>query len=515
VEADLRAARETAAARAGAEAAEILDAQAMLLDDEDLVAAADRAIGAGRSAAAAWDRAVGSAAERFAGLDDEYLRARAGDLLEVSRRVVDRLAGAGPPVAAEPGILVAQELGAAEAATLDPAVVLGIATAGGGPTSHASIIARALGVPAVAALGPGVLRIGDGVPLLLDGDAGLVVVDPGPGPTERFAARRAEDERREAAARKRAHEPAVTRDGRHVEVAANVGAPGDAAQAVAQGADGIGLLRTEFLFLGRATAPGEEEQLRVYGEILAVMEGRPTVLRTLDAGADKPLAFAGIAPEENPFLGVRGLRLSLAHPDLLVTQLRAALRAAAGGRLAVMFPMVSEVGELRAAAGLLGEARASLAADGLPAGEVELGAMVEVPAAALRADALAAEADFLSIGTNDLVQYTMAAERGNAGVARLSDPLHPAVLRLIDGVVRASRPHSCRVAVCGEAASDPQAVPLLVGLGVDELSLAPRGIPRVKERVRELELAAAEGLARRALDMVDAASVRALVGTTR
>ena len=428
--------------------------------------------------------------------------------------MLDRLAGAGPSGPAEPGILVADELGAAEAASLDPRIVTGIATAGGGPTSHASIIARTLGVPAVAGLGAGVLEIGDGVPLLLDGDTGLLVVDPGAETAERFAASRREDERREAAARERAHEPAVTRDGRHVEVAANIGGRDDAAEAVARGADGVGLMRTEFLFLDRATAPDEEEQLRAYGEIGALMEGRRTVLRTLDAGADKPLAFARLAPEENPFLGVRGVRLSLARPELLVTQLRAVLRAAAVTPLSVMFPMVSEVGELRAAVALLERARASLADDGLPAGPVELGVMIEVPAAALRAGTLAAEVGFLSIGTNDLVQYTMAAERGNGGVARLSDPLHPAVLQLIEGVVAAARPHACRVAVCGEAASDRQAVPLLVGLGVDELSVGPRRVPLVKAWVRDLDSAAAGELALRALELEDAAAVRALAAAS-
>jgi phosphocarrier protein FPr len=294
-------------------------------------------------------------------------------------------------------------------------------------------------------------------------------------------------------------------------VAANAGAPGDAAEAAANGADGIGLLRTEFLFLGRATAPDEGEQVRAYAEAASAMGGRRTVLRTLDAGADKPLAYLPAAREENPFLGVRGIRLSLAQPELLVTQLRAALRVAADAPLSVMFPMVSEAGELRAARALLEEARASLSADGLAAGDVEVGAMVEVPSAALGAGSLAAEAAFLSIGTNDLVQYTMAAERGNGGVARLSDPLHPAVLGLVGRVVEAARPHGCRVAVCGEAASDPQAVPLLVGLGVDELSVTPRRIPLVKAQIRELDVAGAADLARRALALDDAAGVRDLV----
>ena len=512
VAAGLREAAVPAARRAGGEAAEILEAQALMLDDEALVAAAERAIAGGAGATGAWEDAVGAAAARMEGLDDEYLRARAGDLREVGRLVAARLGpsdGAAGP--AEPGILVADEIGAAEAAALDPASVLGIATAGGGPTSHASIIARALGVPAVAGLGAGILRVPAGTRLLLDGDAGTVVVDPSPEVAERHARHGREAERAAAAARQRAHEPALTRDGRHVEVAANAGAPGDAAEAAANGADGIGLLRTEFLFLGRATAPDEDEQARAYAEAAAPMVGRRTVLRTLDAGADKPLAYLPAAPEENPFLGVRGIRLSLAQPELLVTQLRAALRVAAGAALSVMFPMVSEAGELRAARALLEEARASLAADGLAAGDVEVGAMVEVPSAALGAGSLAAQAAFLSIGTNDLVQYTMAAERGNGGVARLSDPLHPAVLGLIARVVEAARPHECRVAVCGEAASDPQAVPLLVGLGVDELSVTPRRIPLVKAQIRELEVAGAADLARRALALEDAAAVRDLV----
>jgi phosphocarrier protein FPr len=314
-----------------------------------------------------------------------------------------------------------------------------------------------------------------------------------------------------AAARERAGEPAVTRDGRHVEVAANAGAPGDVERAVAEGADGVGLFRTEFLFLGRGAAPGEDEQRLAYAEAAAALGGRRLVLRTLDAGADKPLPYLGQPPEENPFLGVRGLRLALARPELLRTQLRAMLGAAAQAPLSVMFPMVSDAGELREALRLLDEARDSLAEEGRGAGEVEVGAMVEVPAAALAAAALAAQVDFLSIGTNDLVQYTMAAERGNAGVARLSDPLHPAVLRLIAAVTEAASRHACRVAVCGEAGSDPAAIPLLVGLGVVELSVAPRRVPLVKAAVREVETEAARKLARRALELEDAAAVRALV----
>jgi phosphocarrier protein FPr len=513
---DLGDLRASAAERAGPEAAEILDAQLLLLGDEALVEASEAAIATGAPAARAWDDAVRAAAGGYRSLDDEYLRARATDLLDVGRRVLERLAGGGGADgeggAGEAAILVADEVGAADAASLDPERVAGMATAAGGPTSHAAIIARALGVPAVAGLGPAILAVPDGTPLLLDGDAGTVVVSPGDDARVAHEARRAEGERRAEAARERAGEPAVTLDGRRVEVAANAGAPGDIARAVAEGADGVGLFRTEFLFLGRGTAPGEDEQRAAYAEAATALGGRRLVLRTLDAGADKPLPYLGQPAEENPFLGVRGLRLSLARPELLRIQLRAALQAAAHAPLSIMFPMVSEAGELREALGLLDEARASLAADGLGAGEVEVGAMVEVPAAALVASALAAQVDFLSVGTNDLVQYTMAAERGNAGVARLSDPVHPAVLRLIAGVAEAAARYACRVAVCGEAGSDPAAIPLLVGLGVDELSVAPRRIPLVKEAVRAIDLEEARRLASRALELEDAAAVRGLVG---
>ena len=510
----LRAARARAhgdlqaiAAAADPQTREILEAQLLLLDDAALVDAAEAAVAGGASAAWAWDDAARGVAATYAGLEDPYLRERGGDVLEVGRRVVALLGAPGPTVAPE-GIVVAAELGAAEVAAIDPARVTGIATAGGGPTSHASIIARALGIPAVVGLGPRVTAIADGASLLIDGDTGRLVVEPDAEAVIRHAQRVRADETLAERARARAHEPALTSDGHTVEVAGNIGAAGEAAAVVEAGGDGVGLLRTEFLFLGRRTAPSEDEQHAAYAEALAALEGRRLVLRTLDAGADKPLPYLALPAEDNPFLGVRGLRLCLARPEILRTQLRAALRAASEGPMGVMFPMVSEIGELRAARALLEEARASLEADGLPAGPVEVGSMVEVPAAALLADALAAEVDFLSIGTNDLVQYTMAAERGNGGVAHLSDPAHPAVLRLVGAVVEAAGAHGCRVAVCGEAAADPVLVPLLVGLGVDELSVAAPRIALVKQRVRELSREDCRALADDALALSDASAVR-------
>ena len=427
----------------------------------------------------------------------------------MGRRVAGIISGGGGTEAG--GVLVAADLGAAEVAGLDAGRVSAIAMAASGPTAHAAIIARALGIPAVTGLGGGILSVAEGTPLLVDGGAGTVVVDPSAHARAAHDARVADEALAAARAAARAHEPARTRDGHPVEVAANIGAPGDLERAVGGGADGVGLLRTEFLFLGRADAPDEEEQYRVYVDAVRRLGGRRLVLRTLDAGADKPLAYLPMPAEENPFLGVRGVRLSLQRPAMLTAQLRAALRAAAEGPVGVMFPMISERAELIAARALLEAAAEALRAEGVPSGEVEVGAMVEVPAAALLTGLIAPEVAFLSIGTNDLVQYTMAAERGNAGVAALSDPLHPAVLRLVARVASAGGARGCRIAVCGEAASDLLAVPLLVGLGVDELSVTPRRVGAVKQRVRELRMPAVRALAQAALDLPDAASVRRLV----
>ncbi len=297
-----------------------------------------------------------------------------------------------------------------------------------------------------------------------------------------------------------------------IAVEANVGRPGEADAAVSAGADGVGLLRTEFLFLDAVELPDEDEQVAAYEAVAAALRGRPLTIRTLDAGADKPLPALPTAPERNPFLGVRGLRLSLLHPDQLRCQLRAALRTAAAYPVRVMFPMVAEADELRRARAVLEEARAELAERGVPTPEhLEVGVMLEVPSAALLAEQLAPLADFFSVGTNDLTQYTLAAERGNAGVAALGDPLHPAVLRLIERTAAAALAAGRTLAVCGEAAGDPAAVPLLLGLGVRELSMSPVRIAAAKQAVRSTDLAAARRLAEQALAAESAAAVRRLL----
>ena len=384
--------------------------------------------------------------------------------------------------------------------------MLAIATARGSVTAHAAILARALGLPAVVGLGERVLAIPDGTRLLLDGDAGSVVVDPPADVVSEAEQRRRRDLQRRATAREHAAEPAVTRDGERIEVFANLGAPEEAARAVELGAEGVGLLRTEFLFLGRAELPDEEQQAATLREIAEALDGRDLVVRTLDAGADKPLPAVPMPPEANPFLGVRGIRLALARPEILATQFRAILRVAADHPVKAMLPMVATLSEVVIARELLERARRDT---GITA-PLELGIMVEVPAAALTAARLAEHVDFFSLGTNDLTQYTMAAERGDARLAGLLAGPQPAVLKLVRATVAAADEHGRWVGVCGELAGDPAAAVLLAGLGVTELSMAPGLIPEVKAALREVELVRAREVALRALEVDGADAAREL-----
>jgi multiphosphoryl transfer protein len=514
VRADISATRDSVAARAGEYSAAIFDAHILFLDDAALLEPARRAIfEQHRNAAQAWHDAAETVAAEYRSLEDEYLSARAADLAGVARQVVAELVDGGAPTAAvvEPGIVLAADLTPADTASLDRELVHGLATAYGGPTSHSAILARSFGIPAAVGVGEELLKVPEGTPLVLDGDAGAVYVDPAPAllrEYERRSVERKEEARRALASAQR---PAQTQDGRRIEVVANVGSPADVDAAVANGAEGVGLLRTEFLFLERNSLPSEDEQYAAYADMAERLKGRPLILRTLDVGADKPLPYVPRRPEANPFLGVRGIRLGLAQPELLETQLRAALRVAALHQLKVMFPMVTTVAEYHQAVSVVDRARKLLEERGETAGRMEVGIMVEVPAAALAAESFAPEVDFFSIGTNDLVQYTMAAERGNEAVAALADGLHPAVLRLIRGVVAAAEAHGKWVGVCGELGADPLAVPVLVGLGVSELSVNPPAIPATKEAVRQVDAGEAGLLARGALRLASADDVRGLV----
>jgi phosphocarrier protein FPr len=503
--------RAVAVREAGTAEAGIFDAHLMLLGDAELLADVRRRVNEGAGAAAAWASSIREVEAQWAALPDPYLRARAEDVRGVGDQVLRSLVGPAadggrPATQTAVGVLVARALTPADVAELDRTRVDALVQVGGSATSHVAILARAQGIPAVVGAGAELLSAAEGTTVVVDGGRGVVLLDPSVDVLADYREQAAEQARTAAADLAEAARPATTRDGLTVEVAANVGSVADARSALRSGADAIGLLRTELLFLGRDHAPDAAEQEAEYRAVATAMAGRPVTVRTLDVGGDKPLAFLPVPAEENPFLGLRGIRLSLARPELLVDQLRALCRTAADHPVRVMLPMVSAVDEVVRTRRLLAEAAGER---GVPRG-LELGMMVEVPAAALSISSFLPYVDFVSIGTNDLTQYTLAAERGNASVAHLADALDPAVLRLVATVGRAAAGR-LPVAVCGEVASDPAAVPVLLGLGVGELSVAPQSVPAVKRAVRELDMLDCADLAARALEATDAAEVRSLV----
>jgi phosphocarrier protein FPr len=486
----------------------IFEAHLLLLDDADLLAEVRSRIDAGEAAPQAWAAATARVAGEFEALADPYLKARAADVRAVADQTLRVLLAVAGAAAHGSGVLIAADLTPAEAATLDRDRVLGVVLASGSPTAHSAILLRTRGIPAVVGAGPAVLDVADGTPVGLDGGTGEVLVAPPEPALAALRARAAEQASRRDRAARGAAAPAVSRDGVTVAVGANVGSPADARDAADHGADLIGLIRTEFLFLDRDAAPAVDEQEAAWREIAEAMGGRRITVRTLDVGGDKPLRFLPAPAEDNPFLGVRGIRYALRHPALLADQLLAVVRVARDVPVSLMFPMVSTVDELLQARRMLDRA-VTRAGGAAPAG-LEVGIMVEVPAAALKAAAFAPHVDFFSVGTNDLTQYALAAERGNAALAALADGLDPGVLRLIDAVCRGAG-ERVRVAVCGELAGDETAAALLAGLGVRELSVAPRTVPAIKEAVRSSRLAGAAATARAALKLPDAAAVRALL----
>jgi multiphosphoryl transfer protein len=492
--------------RADAQEAAIFEVHRDILADSDLLDAVQGAIADGCGAAAAWQGAIAQQAAALAQLPDPLLAERAADVRDVGERVLRLLTGtdtAAPALPDEPVVVIAYDLTPSETAALDPRRVLGFCTAVGGPNAHTAILARALGLPAVVSAGPAVMELAAGTLVILDGAAGTLAVSPDERAVAAAQAAQRQEQDRKASAMRAAAELAITADGHRVEVVANIGGLDDAEKATASGAEGVGLLRTEFLFLDRTEAPAEEEQFAVYRDIAQALGGQPVIVRTLDIGGDKPLPYLDLPAEDNPFLGERGIRLCLSHPELLRQQLRAILRAAAFGRLRIMFPMIADLAELRAARTMVEEIRAELGAPRL-----EIGIMVEVPSAALMADVLAQEVDFFSIGTNDLTQYTLAMDRTHPRLAAQADGLHPAVLRLIARTAEAAHAVGKWVGVCGELGADPQAVPILIGLGVDELSVSVPAIPTVKAQIRSLSRTECQERARRALGCATAVQVR-------
>jgi multiphosphoryl transfer protein len=500
--------------RVGPDEAAIFDAHLLILQDPDLQAAAQQHISRQVNAEFAWQSAVEQVAADYLDLEDDYMRNRAADVLDVGKRVLRQLMDLQAPSLDfdSPVILVAADLNPSDTARLNPQHVQGICTERGGATSHSAILARALGIPAIVGLGHELGVLEQGQLVGMDGRSGQLWLNPDEAQQEALKQQRAKWLAQQASAKAAGQAEAVTQDGHRVEVAANIGGPNDVAVALEYGAEGVGLFRTEFLFMDRDSAPDESEQVAAYREVLNGLNGRSVIIRTLDVGGDKPLPYIDLGSEENPFLGWRGIRFCLGHPDLFKTQLRAICRASVDEQgqpqpVKLMFPMIGTLTELRQAKELLAEAQAELEAAGQPfAAEIEVGIMVEVPSAVAIADQLAAEADFFSIGTNDLTQYLMAADRGNARVNHLADALQPAVLRQIKRVVEAGHAAGIWVGLCGELAGNELATPLLVGLGLDELSMNAPAIPAVKQTIRGLVLPEAQKLAGEvlALDSVTA-----------
>jgi len=500
---ELETLEETTGKRIGQNETAILDVHKMFLQDPALQDKARKLIfDHKRNAEFAWQSAIEDTAGQYRDLDDDYLRARAADVLDVGQRVLRSLMGVVQPSLEmdRPVIIVARDMTPSDIACLNPASVLGICTQAGGATSHASILARALCIPAIVGLAGIMDRIEDRQFIALDGGAGRLWLNPLPEQLTQLRERQEQWSREQAETRAAGRCPAVTRDGHGVSVAANIGTPLDAGPAMEYGAEGIGLFRTEFLFFDRSTPPDEEEQFSAYRQASRAMGNRPVTIRTLDAGGDKPLPYLAMDAEDNPFLGQRGIRLCLSHVDLFKTQLRAILRASHGHYFRLMFPMISTLAELRAARQMMAEVQSELRAGGIEFDEqLQVGIMIEVPSAVAIADHLAAEVDYFSIGTNDLTQYVMAADRGNGNVAGLANALQPAVLRLIHQTVMAAHSAGKQACMCGELAGNPLASSLLVGLGLDELSMSAASIPAVKAAIRRVSLSEAKQIAQRVL----------------
>lgn len=484
----------------------IMDAQALMLRDPGLLDRTQQGIAAGQTAVEAVQMAAEQYQAAFEALDDPYLAGRAADVRDVAGRLCRRLLGRSEmPALPRPSIIVAHELTPSQTVALDRSLVLGFATDVGNQTSHTAILARALNIPAVVGLRNVTELVHDGEEMALDGETGIVLIRPGARQREAYAegvVAREERNTRLAALR---GEPAVTRDGHRVILAANIGSPDEIPAALEAGAEGVGLFRTEFLFAGRDHMPSEDEQAAAYQSVLAAMAPHTVVIRTLDVGGDKPLPYLPQPRESNPFLGERGIRYTLAHPEILRRQLRALLRASSAGRLSIMFPMITTLGEIERTRAILAEEQRVVG------GEATVGIMVEVPATALVTASLAAHVAFFSVGTNDLTQYALAVDRTDERIASLYSPLHPGVLRLLAVIVEGARRHGRQTAICGELAGDPLAVPLLVGFGFDELSMSPSRIPPVKERIRSLELTTCRDLARQAVECATESQVRRLI----
>jgi phosphoenolpyruvate-protein phosphotransferase len=511
---DLIALAKRAREHIGDSEAAIFEAHQVFLEDADIISDIHQLITTKRLNAEA---AVYDVAQQYMReleeTQDEYFRARASDLRDVTDRVIRCLQGytsSDTRLPGHPVVIVADDLTPSDTVQLDKTLILGLVTVKGGPTSHTAILARSLGIPAVVSVPIALSGVESRTPIILDALDGMVILDPDEAEQEAARAKRVAWLEQQSSHLAHAHEPAVTLDGVQVEVSANVGSVDDVRDALRYGAEGVGLFRTEMLYLDRVSMPTEEEQYAVYQAAADLLNGLPMVVRTFDIGGDKPVPYIGNENELNPFLGWRGIRMMDKHEDMFEVQFRALLRASVKADLRIMLPMVANTDELEYARDVIKRVRYGLDSAGIAVAErVQIGIMIEVPSAALMADRFAPLVDFFSIGTNDLAQYTLAADRVNARVSHLADAFHPAVLRLIAETIEAGHAQGKWVGLCGEFAGRPQAVPILLGLGLDEFSMAAISIPTVKATIRSLRQADCRQFAQEVLRMTSPSEVRA------
>ncbi|MCZ0756880.1 phosphoenolpyruvate--protein phosphotransferase [Anoxybacillus sp. J5B_2022] len=517
--AELEQIKDHAFQQLGEDKAAIFSAHLLVLSDPELLNPVKDKIAAEQvNAEYALDEVASMFVAMFEAMDNEYMKERAADIRDVTKRVLAHLLGitiSNPSLISEEVVIIAEDLTPSDTAQLNRQYVKGFTTDIGGRTSHSAIMARSMEIPAVVGTKAVTAEIENGDLVIIDGLDGRVVVDPSEEELAHYEEKRARFEAQKAEWAKLVHEPTITSDGHHVELAANIGTPDDVKGVLANGAEGIGLYRTEFLYMGRSELPTEEEQFEAYKTVLERMEGKPVVVRTLDIGGDKELPYLELPKEMNPFLGFRAIRLCLEMQDMFRTQLRALLRASVYGNLKIMFPMIATLDEFRQAKAILLEEKEKLVQEGVSVAEnIEVGMMVEIPAAAVLADQFAKEVDFFSIGTNDLIQYTMAADRMNERVSYLYQPYNPAILRLIANVIEAAHKEGKWAGMCGEMAGEELAIPILLGLGLDEFSMSATSILRARSQLKKLSKEEAASLKETILSMNTAEEVVAFVKQT-
>jgi phosphoenolpyruvate-protein phosphotransferase (PTS system enzyme I) len=496
--------------RAKSNEAEIFEAHGMILQDVALLDRAKKAIREGANAEKACMDAFEYFAQMMEKIQDETLSSRCVDIRDVGRRVLGHLLGVsiGGTILTEPVVIIGDDLTPSDTVSLDKDFVLGFCTASGGPTSHTAILAKAFGLPAVVGLGDKILSVNEDSVVLVNGDKGEVTINPEESEKEAFIQREEKVKAKREKAREAAQAPAVTADGERVEIVANIGGVMDAPLGIRNGAEGVGLFRTEFLYLDRNALPTEAEQIEAYKTVFCHYEGMPVVVRTLDIGGDKGIPYLDLPKELNPFLGWRGVRMIDGAEDIFLKQFRALLQAGIGVDLRIMVPMVSGISEIRDAKAVIEKAKRELRSEGKDFTEdVQFGIMIEIPSAALLADRLAKEVDFFSIGTNDLTQYTLAVDRTNSKVANLASPFNPAVLTLVKHTIDKAHAEGKWVGLCGELAGEPLAAPILLGMGLDEFSMPPARVPEIKHIMGSLRKADCKKLADEVIEMVDAQSV--------